>query len=137
MHEETNSGTAAGTNSPIRVNLLIGELLKRQREVMGLSQQEIGSQAGYPRGNLVGMIEGGRCVIPLSKVSQFTAAYCFHPEFSLVLIKYLHPGVWSDIPGATEEHQGLSFAKDEMNRRVDDVFRKSLECHGLTTFFRT
>lgn len=74
---------------------LIGELLKRQRESLELSQKDIGDRLNYPYFNFISMLESGRSKVPLARVSDIVKAYELPTEFILILTKELHPETWS------------------------------------------
>lgn len=118
---------------PVNVLPVLGELLKRQREAMGLSEKEISVLLNQHSANFVSLIERGACSIPLSKVDDITRAYRLDPDFTLVLIKYLHPEVWCDAARTLDEGKRLKpgFSRDAIESRIDDCLRKKLDEHGL------
>ena len=67
--------TAKITKEKIGVPSLVGELLKRKRESMDLSQKQISDKLGYPYFNFISMIENGASKIPLARIADVVKAY--------------------------------------------------------------
>jgi len=111
----------------------IGELLKRQRETLNLSPTEISARLHYPSPNLVTMLEAGTCNIPLSKVDDVAKAYQLGSDFTLVLMKYLHPEVWHNAGRTLDEGKKLApdYSREAIDKRIDNCLRKKLDEFGL------
>lgn len=51
--------------------MIVGPLIKKQREDLDLTQNDVGLALGYRYGNFVGMIEKGNSPFPLDKAIAF------------------------------------------------------------------
>ena len=107
--------------------------MKRRREALNLSPVEINTILHNPTPNLVSMFEAGTCNIPLSKVDDVAKAYQMGPDFTLVLIKYLHPEVWYNAGRTINDGKKLDpgYSRDAVEKRIDDYLRKKLDEYGL------
>jgi transcriptional regulator with XRE-family HTH domain len=98
---------------------LIGELLKRQREFLNLSQKDIGDRLNYRYFNFISMIENGTTKIPLNRVPDVVKAYELAPEFMMIFTRALHPETWNVICQIKENNKsfntGITVADVEKN----------------------
>ena len=111
------------------INSLIGELLRRQREFLDLSQKDIGDKLNYRYFNFISMIEGGACKIPANRIFDLTEAYKLDPELALTFIRILHPEIWDMMKAAKEStkifNSGIDI--DEAEANLDKKFKAKLK----------
>ena len=49
----------------------IGQLIKKNREKMKMTQSELGGALGYRYGNFIGYLENGKAVFPIEKWEEY------------------------------------------------------------------
>lgn len=110
---------------------LAGEFLKRWREELNFSQQELTSMLGYKNVNFVSMIERSMAKIPADKIVDFSRAYMIPTHvFSALILKSSYPKIW----GIVESYNESSSISDkkETNRAFDEWWEKNSVRFGLT-----
>lgn len=116
---------------------LVGELLKRQREFLNLSQKEISDKLNYKYMNFISMIENGACKIPLARIPDVSEAYGFAPEMMMALLKAIHPETWDVTVKITKANEntfkGISI--NEMHKQADKYLKDKLKEFRLPTDF--
>ncbi|MGA9111883.1 MAG: helix-turn-helix domain-containing protein [Smithella sp.] len=114
---------------------LIGEMLKRQRESLKLSQKQISDKLGYPYFNFISMLESGASKIPLGRVADVVEAYSLPPEFIMILTKELHPEVWSVVCKIKESTKAFNTAivASEIEKNNDRILKQKLKVFRLPT----
>lgn len=56
-------------------SVIVGTLLRNQRERLGLTQVDIAARLGYRYGNFIGMVEKGTALFPIQKIKEYADAY--------------------------------------------------------------
>jgi len=51
--------------------LTVGQLIKRKREELKMTQSELGKALGYRYGNFIGYLENGKAVFPIEKWEEY------------------------------------------------------------------
>ena len=108
---------------------LIGELLKRQREFLDLSQKDISNILDYQYMNFISMIENGACKIPLKRIPDIAKAYSLPPEFTMILTKELHPETWAVICAIKENNKAFNsgIAIEDIEKNMNAIFKGKLK----------
>ncbi len=116
---------------------LVGELLKRQREHLDLSQKDIGDRLNYRYFNFISRIENGGCKIPLNGVADVAKAYGFDSSFILIFIKHLHPDIWEVVKQIKSDVKAFSsnVKIEDIDHDVDSAFKSKLKEFRLPTNF--
>jgi transcriptional regulator with XRE-family HTH domain len=76
-------------------NYPIGELLKRRREELGLSQRNMAGRLQYKNVNFMSMLETGVSAIPLLRIPDIVQAYELPRFVGLAMLHELHPDAWN------------------------------------------
>jgi transcriptional regulator with XRE-family HTH domain len=117
--------------------IIIGNILKEQRESQGLSQIDIAHELGYKNYNYISMLENGRSNIPVKRVIDILKAYKFDDSVGPVFIKKLLPNVWEIISYWIEHEKNIPTTKDEMekyDKKTEDRFMKLIEDFKLDSY---
>lgn len=70
----------------------IGDLIRRQRESMGLTQADLAKQLGYGYGNFIGMLETGKAKFPLPRAVDYAKVLGIDPpKFLKMIFKEYYP----------------------------------------------
>jgi transcriptional regulator with XRE-family HTH domain len=76
---------------------IIGNILKKSRNVLGLTQPEIAAMAGYENSQFVGNVERGASKVPIGKIKDFVTAYGADELLRPAIIKLCHQDKWPEI----------------------------------------
>jgi hypothetical protein len=111
-------------------------VMKAHREHEKILQAEIAHELELPNKNFISMVESGRSKIPVARITEFVKAYRLNPAFSLVIIKWLRPGIWALFKSAVEDNPNLFKSQDPepIDRVLDDSLVKLLKKHKLDSF---
>ena len=114
---------------------LIGELLKRQRERLKLSQKQISDKLNYPYFNFISMLESGASKIPLARIPDIVLSYSLEPEFAMILTRALHPETWSVICNIKKSTKAFNsgIAVSDIEKNNDKILKKKLKEFKLPT----
>lgn len=106
--------------------VIIGELLKRQRESLQLSQREIGDKVGYRNYNFISMLENGIHNLPIAKIPGIVKAYKLEPVFMGVFVKYLYPEIWEVFRTLRQELATQHMTIEDINELFESKFKTKL-----------
>ncbi len=109
--------------------VLIGEMLRRQRESLDISQRQIGERSGIDNFNFISMIESGINTVPFARIPEFVSAYELDPVFVGVLVKFLYPDTWAAVCAIHE-----SVPHEIMNSPERDILIESACSAALKEF---
>lgn len=118
-----------------RIVALLGELLKRQRERLALSQNDIKERLNYKYYNFISMIENGACKIPFNRIADVVKAYEFENEFILIFIKALHPDIWDVIKTIKLNIDSFNTQTpvSAIDKSIDAMFKNKLRKYQIPT----
>lgn len=74
--------------------VMVGEMLKLQREALELTKAEITRKVGNRNINFVCKLEKGEAIIPIAKFMDFMDAYQLPNEKMKVIFQQLYPDTW-------------------------------------------
>ncbi len=117
--------------------IIIGSILKEQRESQGLSQADIAAALDYKNYNYISMLENGRSNIPVKRAMDILRAYRLDDSVAAVFIKYLLPAVWEVLCFWVEVEKDVPTDKDKMSqysKKVDARFIKLLDDFNLESY---
>lgn len=80
----------------------IGERIKKRREELGLSQDELARMIGYTSRSTINKIESGKIDIAQSKIEKFSIALNIPPVILMGWDAPLPPAVISELPELNE-----------------------------------
>ena len=113
------------------IKIIVGTLLKSQREDKGIMQKDIAEKLQIKNPNQVSMIESGRAGITKDTIISFLNQYHFtHQEMVAIVYKYL-PEMWdfgflcAKIIGHFKETEQIAIDK------LEKTFEEMLVSHGL------
>lgn len=109
----------------------IGAMLKAHREEIGISQRDIANILKYRSVNFISMLESGRSSIPLNRIVDVINAYQLGNEMALIIIKFLHPDVWTLFVAALKGNKKLCANPYRLDDAVTKKFIKMLRTHGM------
>jgi transcriptional regulator with XRE-family HTH domain len=110
----------------------LGELLKRQRHALNLSQRDIARKLHYRHFNFICMIENGTSQIPFSRIPDIVTAYELPPTFLLIIIRERYPDAWrvmSAINIALPEV--FMSAKEDVELSLDKAYASALDDYKI------
>ncbi len=109
--------------------IVVGDLLKRQRELKNITQLNIANKMGYKNVNFVSQIELSRSQLPILKIPDITAAYQFDPAFSLVFLKFLYPDYWVLFAKlmAVSKKSPLITESEDLDGQIDQLYTKTVK----------
>lgn len=94
----------------------VGKMIKEQRELLGLTQEELARKCGYKSRTSINKIELGRD-IPIKKVRQVAAALDIPPE---AFLKF------GEITGAVPPSSAMS-SVDRIEKEMQNLDEKALK----------
>ena len=102
--------------------MIVGPLIRKKREELGLTQNDVGRALGYRYGNFVGMVEKGNSPFPLEKAIAF-ADVLEIPRHKLIeaAISELYPHLLPYL-----EFKPVPKGKyAELDRQVEELLKKT------------
>ena len=109
----------------------IGAILKTHRENNGVSQRDIASTLNYRSVNFISMLESGRSSIALNRVMDVVGAYQLPNEMALVIIKMLHPDIWTLFTTTLKGNAKLCADPYKLDAKVIGFYKKMLRKYGM------
>jgi transcriptional regulator with XRE-family HTH domain len=98
----------------------VAERLRQAIDASPLTQREIATQAGFPRGNVISMMKSGEMKVPLDRLPGLARALDIDPaEFLGLALREYHP----DVHEALQSVMGVPLQADEV--RLVRMYRRA------------
>lgn len=117
--------------------IIVGNILKEQRESQGLSQIDVAMELGYKNYNYISMLENGRSNIPAKRIMDIIRVYKFEDSVIPVFIKKLLPNVWEVMSYWIEHETSVPTTTEEMNayaKKTEEKFISIIDTFGLESY---
>jgi transcriptional regulator with XRE-family HTH domain len=117
--------------------IIVGNILKEQRESQGLSQIDVAMELGYKNYNYISMLENGRSNIPVKRVMDIVRAYKFEDSVIPVFIKKLLPNVWEIISYWIEHEPSVPTSTEELveyAKKTEEKFMNLIDTFKLESY---
>jgi transcriptional regulator with XRE-family HTH domain len=109
----------------------LGALLKRQREMLDMSQHDIALKLEYRNDNFVSMLERGLSKIPFTTIPRIVEAYGLPAEFSAVMVKELYPEQWEVLKEINRTLYSTLILTSLLDEQIDAIRRLKLGEFGI------
>jgi len=110
---------------------LAGEFLKRWREGLNFSQQELTTMLEYKNVNFVSMIERGMAKVPADRIKDFARVYMIPQNvFTALILKCSYPETWELIEQYNEA-SGIA-SVEETNKNFNDWWLNQSKKYNLS-----
>lgn len=112
-------------------HVVIGKILKANREANGDTQLNIATKLGYRNVNFIYLIEQGRANIPVSKILDIVSAYSVDRHFGLAIVKHLHPDIWTLFKAMAKWSHKEMKNFSEFEKKIDQAYIEKAKEQGL------
>jgi len=111
-------------------------VMKAHRTSKKIQQATIAKELKLNNANFISMMEGGRSKLPIGRISEMVKAYRFDPDFSLIIVKRLHPEIWEMWKRVSIDNPYFFNELDwgAMESSLDDSFGKLLREYGMNDY---
>lgn len=116
--------------------IAIGEMLKAQRQKLGLTQNEISKRLEYSSYNFISMLESARSPLPLNRVVDIVKAYEFEDVFSLIFVKRLFPDIWGLFEALNDIMADAGMSLKQLDAEIDNRYKAALKDAGLSNLIK-